>query len=124
MNTVSPHRRAITATAVIALFLQTGCKRESSTATPSANTAGSSSASGAGSISVTGNTVNYQNLRIEVPWDMSDAANAVRIAAEAAAGKGLKLSDGNDTLVIASDGAPFSSMANPTARSSRAITSC
>jgi hypothetical protein len=61
-------------------------------------------ASGAGSVSVAGNTVNYQNLRIEVPWDMSDAANAVRIATEAAAGKGLKLSDGKDTLLIASDG--------------------
>jgi hypothetical protein len=104
MYTIFRHRRAITAAAVLTLFLLVGCKRESTTAAPTPNAADSSSASGPGSVSVVGNSVNYQNLRIEVPWDMSDAANAVRIAAEAAAGKGLKLGDGKDALVIASDG--------------------
>jgi hypothetical protein len=105
MNTLRPCRSAVTLTA-IGWLLVGGCKKEPAAGTPPApgGNADSSSASGSGSVSVVGNAVTYQNLHIELPWSMSDPANALKIATDAAAGNGLKLTDGKDSLIVASDG--------------------
>ena len=106
MTTMQAYR-SVFALAAIGWLLGGGCKKEpAATGAPSApgGNANSSSASGSGSVSVVGNAVTYQSLHIEVPWDMSDPSNALKIATDAAAGKGLKLSDGKDTLIVASDG--------------------
>jgi hypothetical protein len=105
MNTMRTYRSAV-AFAAIGWLLVEGCKKEPTAGTPSApgGNADSSSASGSGSVSVVGNAVTYQNLHIEVPWSMSDPANALKIATDAAAGNGLKLTDGKDSLIVASDG--------------------
>jgi hypothetical protein len=92
-----------------------GCKRTSgSSASTATNTSGGgssaagggdhSTAKGSGAVSVVGNTVTYQNVHVEVPWRVDDVSQIMRMAQEAAAGKGLKLSDGETTVEISSDG--------------------
>jgi hypothetical protein len=90
-----------------------GCKRTAGSSTSTSVTAGGSSSSGggdhtsatgSGAVSVTGNVVTYQNVHVEVPWRNDDPVRAVRLAQDAAAGHGLKLSDGKTTLEISSDG--------------------
>jgi hypothetical protein len=55
-------------------------------------------------VSVTDNVVTYQNVHITVPWDVSNPAKAIELATQAAAGKGLQLTDGKLTLEVSSDG--------------------
>ena len=86
-----------------------GCKRESGTKTQAeggtASPSGdSASATGSGAVSVVGDELTYQNVHVKVPWDVSDPVATMKAASEAAAGKGLKLSDGKTTLEISSDG--------------------
>jgi hypothetical protein len=81
-----------------------GCKRTASPSSSASVTAGGSSATGSGAVSITVNVVTYQNVHIDVPWRIDDPVQAVRLAQDAAAGKGLKLSDGKTTLEISSDG--------------------
>jgi hypothetical protein len=87
-----------------------GCKRESGTkpgqleSGTSASAGDSGSATGSGSVSAVGNELTYQNVHVKVPWDVSDPVATVKAATEAAAGKGLKLSDGKTALEISSDG--------------------
>lgn len=95
---------------VLALVVTTDCKREtvpasaSSSSGNSAAPAGNASATGPGALSVNGNEVTFQNVHIEVPWDASDVAGLVKMSQDAAGGAGLRLSDGKNTLLIASDG--------------------
>ena len=89
---------------VLALALTTGCKRDTVPSSSSSAPAGNASATGPGAVSVNGNVVTFQNVRIEVPWDVSDVAGVVKMSQEAARGAGLKLSDGKNTLLVASDG--------------------
>ena len=94
-----------------------GCKRSSNTSSgPSSSvvvgtSAGNSGASsdnatavGPGAVNVTGNVVTYQNVHVEVPWNVSDVAAIVKMSQQAATGSGLRLTDGKDMLAIASDG--------------------
>ena len=92
-----------------------GCKKPSSTSTDgsSAGTSTSSSSSTAGggtsnrasSIGLAGNVLTYQNVAVEVPWDVSDPVMLIKLSQEeAASGAGLKLTDGKSTLNIAPDG--------------------
>ncbi len=100
-----------------ALVVAMGCKRSSTTSSgpstsvvgTSAGNSGASSSDGAtavgpGAVNVTGNVVTYQNVHVEVPWNVSDVAAIVKMSQQAATGAGLRLSDGKDALVIASDG--------------------
>ena len=93
--------------------VNSGCKRDgdggSNSAEPpggasTASSANGGTATGSGAVVVTGHVAAYQNIHIEVPWDMNDPARTVATAQEAAAGKGLKLTDGTSTLAISSDG--------------------
>ena len=89
---------------VLALVVTTDCKRDTVPSSSSSAPAGNASATGPGAVSVNGNVVTFQNVHIEVPWDVSDVAGVVKMSQEAASGAGLKLSGGKNTLLIASDG--------------------
>ena len=105
--------KRVLAAALVASILLPGCKRESGNKSGSssvasgrgtASSADGGAASGPGAVSVTGHVAAYQNIHIEVPWDINDPVRMVATAQDAAAGKGLKLSDGTSTLEISSDG--------------------
>jgi hypothetical protein len=103
--------RIVAMAIAMAVVLCIGCKRSSSSS-PAAggNTAsgdgtpGGATATGSGAVNVSGNVVTYQNVHVEVPWNVSDVAELVRISQEAASGAGLTLKNGNKSLSIASDG--------------------
>ena len=77
---------AITLTFVI------GCKKESSTSSEGSSTGVSVSSAqgggspGASSLSLTGNVLTYQNIDVEVPWDVSDPVTVIKLSREAEAG--------------------------------------
>ena len=107
---------ALALAATLAVAAQVGCKKESnsSAAAGACGTAagggsgsgsgGTAAATGAGAVSVAGNVAAYQDIHVTVPWSLSDPAALAKPATDAAAGRGLRLTDGTTTLEIASDG--------------------
>jgi hypothetical protein len=108
-------RIVIAMTVAMTAILCVGCKR-STVSSPSAGGSGGggansasgsadvATATGSGGVNVTGNVLTYQNVHVEVPWNVADVASLVKISQEAASGAGLTLTDGKSTLSIASDG--------------------
>lgn len=95
----------------MAILPSIGCKRSPSPSTTAGgNTAGGggtpggATATGTGAVNVTGNVVTYQNVHVQLPWNVSDVAELVRISQEAATGAGLTLKNADRTLWLASDG--------------------
>src|SRR5690242_6169786 len=99
MNTGRPLLLILLSSAALVAM---GCKRSSNTSSgPSTSVVGSSAANsgassdsatavGPGAVNVTGNVVTYQNVHVEVPWNVSDVAAIVKMSQQAAAGSGLR----------------------------------
>ena len=108
MNSVQ--QRTLAIAIFFVLGAAAGCKQRGGSASSSAASSQVTSdgvnatAVSAGAVNVTGNVVTYQNVHIHVPWNAPDPTTLVKLSQDAASGAALKLTDGKNTLIVASDG--------------------